>query len=149
MTPPDLSKELAILLGRLVYYSGWVEHTLGELTVLHHPQRSESSDTSWGSSGRGLIKGLRRIPNPDDKLLAAISEYEELSEWRNKVIHSGWVDQGPEIIMGFHAPLQRGVPTMATYALSHSLLDALIVRWTQLSSDVDDLVSVAMGLKPS
>ncbi|MBA2322549.1 MAG: hypothetical protein H0V92_00495 [Pseudonocardiales bacterium] len=134
------------MIGRLVYFAGWVEHTLGELTVLHHPEREMATDTGWGLSGARLVSALRRIDDPNGALAEAINEYEELLKWRNKIIHTGWVVRDPHSVMGFHAPMDRGVPTMTSYALSYGVLESMITRWRHLERVVDELVSAVMGL---
>jgi hypothetical protein len=138
--------EFALLLGRLIYFSGWVEHTLGELTVLHHPEREAGTDSGWGLSGRRLVTALKRIDDPAGSIALAIAEYEDLLFWRNKIVHSGWVARGAESVVGFHAPISNGAPTLTSFEISYNIVETMIERWRNLEVVADGLVSAVMGL---
>lgn len=146
MTHDDPPLEFAELLGRLVYHAGWVEHSLGELAVLHHPQREESTDAGWGFSGTRLVAALRKIRNPSEQLTDAINVYEKLFQSRNKLIHTGWVVSSPDSVNGFHAPIEKRTPQMRMYRTSYSALEREIACWERLGKAVDDLISRAMGI---
>jgi hypothetical protein len=147
MAHDDPPLELAELLGRLLYHAGWVEHSLGELAVLHHPQRAESTDAGWGFSGTRLVTALRKISNPSEQLSNAIDEYESLFQSRNKLIHTGWVVNSPDSVNGLHAPIEKGTPRMSVYRTSYGALRGEIARWERLEKAVDDLISQAMGIQ--
>lgn len=132
MAHDDPPHEFAELLGRLVYHAGWVEHSLGELAVLRHPQQEESTGAGWGFSGTRLVTALREISNPSKQLTEVIDEYEKLFQSRNKLIHTGWVVSSSDSVNGFHAPLEKGTPKMSIYRTSYGALEREIVRWERL-----------------
>lgn len=123
----EVPDEVAILLGRIVFYGGRVDTLLGRLV----PPKGEQPG-SRGLSGKQLTGALADHASNDPALAAVLAGYEEQYEWRNRIIH-GALSLGAAALWIWHIPIGGRGAAAQSFQLRITDLERLAESWRNLA----------------
>jgi hypothetical protein len=147
MSQPDnwipLPDSVACLLGRVVYYSTWLDDLLGEAVVLADPNSDETAEATpnWAASGDRLVSAVRAMPVegslPDDLAdhLAA------LNVTRNLLVHGVWLWQDDHVLVMKRA-LRKGERHVEYDTLTYRQIEKVVARYQRVGGLVDRLIEI-------
>lgn len=125
--PDEVTDEIAILLGRIVFYGGRVDTLLGRLV----PPKGEQPG-SRGLSGKPLIDALADNASTDAALAEALAGYEQQYEWRNRLIH-GALSLSDGIVWIWHIPIGGRGAAARSFQLRIIDLERFAEGWRNLA----------------
>lgn len=123
----EVPDEVAILLGRVVFYGSRVHTLLGRLI----PPKGEQPG-SRGLSGKQLTDALTDHASNDPALAMALAGYCEQCEWRNRIIH-GALSFGGSILWIWHIPIGDRGAAAQSFQLRIADLERLAEGWRNLA----------------
>ncbi|WP_431072096.1 hypothetical protein [Microbacterium phyllosphaerae] len=138
-----LPDAVAVLLGRLTFYSAWLDDVLGEAVVLANPDATHlgQSTPDWAASGKRLVAAVRGItvyPPVTEQLADRLAA---LVETRNHLVHGVWMWRD-DAVMVMKRSMKPGERHVEYDRFSYQEILDLIRDYQVLGSFADRFVSI-------
>jgi hypothetical protein len=148
----DLPDDVAILIGRILYYAGWLDDTLGELVVHGNPDATHCAESTpgWAASGEGLVDAVRRIKGLRLETVDNLAHnLALLNGVRNQLVHGVWLWKDDRVLLLKRSLGKRGERTVDYGEMTYAEIKELVEAYKRLNVQAEAILEYLKATNPA
>lgn len=148
----NLPDEVAILMGRFMYYASWLDDSLGEIIVYGNPDVTHDTETSldWSASGRLLVDAIRRVKLLSRENIDNLADnVEALNYYRNHLVHGTWLWKDDHVLFIKRSLGRKGERTVDYGQMTYVEIEELVDDYKRMCVIAGELVEYLKATNPA
>lgn len=135
--------DVALLLGRVMFYAAWLDDRIGEAVVLANPDATHLAESTpdWAQSGSRLVSAVRAITGFEQVTDQLADRLTALTVTRNLLVHGVWLWKD-ESVMVMKRSLAGGERHVDYATFTYAEIRDLIVHYQTLGKLVDRFIEI-------